>query len=386
MKRNLIAGLLVTAVSTISLTSVNAYAEEVKFDLNSTYKQNEMVPNTVSNSIRMLGAQSPLVQAYGLVILQQPDINVSAMSSLTNHQKFAKKNVEEWIDEYNPKLINLNQQMMRYSKRFNSYYSKLYELAGKVNEDAQAKEDFKNAYGKLLDQAQTIQENMELTSLELNRFKIGLDKDSQNLSQKADVAIQSLQGSNGDITQLRADIKRIHEEIQAELSIILNRPNEIIKGSINIGKEVFTITNQAAQTKTLDFVSISALSEEFINASDSQTRQAALRIQQKQKELLPLIQKLSETEIQATGIIFIEDQVNSFTELIGRQVSTLDYLLNDWKVLNSNMNQIKLNLETEKYTDKKSLQKDLDKLKKLNDEINKQTNQYEDYITNIEVH
>ncbi|PFA86214.1 HBL/NHE enterotoxin family protein [Bacillus cereus] len=386
MKRNLITGLLVTAVSTISLTSVNVYAEEVKFNLKPTYKQNEMVPNTVSNSIRMLGAQSPLAQAYGLVILQQPDIKVNAMSSLTNHQKFAKKNVEEWIDEYNPKLINLNQQMMRYSTRFNSYYSKLYELAGKVNEDAQAKEDFKNAYGKLLDQVQTIQENMDQTSLELNRFKTGLDKDSQSLSQKADVAIQSLQGSNGDITQLRADIKRIHEEIQAELSIILNRPNQIIKGSINIGKEVFTITNQAAQTKTLDFVSISALSDEFINASDSQTKQAALRIQQKQKELIPLIQKLSETEIQATGIIFIEDQVNSFTELIGRQVSTLDYLLNDWKVLNSNMNQIKLNLETEKYTDKNSLQKDLTKLKNLNDEINKQTNQYEEYITNIEVH
>ncbi|WP_336771491.1 HBL/NHE enterotoxin family protein [Bacillus bombysepticus] len=386
MKRNLIAGLLVTTVSTISLTSVNAYAEEVKVNLKPIYKQNEMVPNTVSNSIRMLGAQSPLVQAYGLVILQQPDIKVNAMSSLTDHQKFAKKNVEEWIDEYNPKLINLNQQMMRYSKRFNSYYSKLYELAGKMNEDAQAKEDFKNAYGKLLDQVQIIQENMELTSLELNRFKIGLDKDSQNLSRKADVAIQSLQGSNGDITQLRADIKKIHEEIQAELSIILNRPNEIIKGSINIGKEVFTITNQAAQTKILDFVSISNLSNEFKNASDSQTRQAALRIQQKQKELLPLIQKLSETEIQATGIVFIEDQVNSFTELIDRQVSTLNYLLNDWKILNDNMNRIKLNIETEKYTDKKSLQKDLDKLKTLNDEINKQTNQYEDYIINIEVH
>ncbi|HDR6318670.1 TPA: HBL/NHE enterotoxin family protein [Bacillus thuringiensis] len=386
MKRNLIAGLLVTAVSTMSLTSVNAYAEEVKFDLKSTFKQYGIVTDTVSNSIRMLGAQSPLTQAYGLVILQQPDIKVDAMSSLTNHQKFAKKNVEEWIDEYNPKLINLNQQMMRYSTRFNSYYSKLYELAGKVNDDAQAKEEFINAYGKLLDQVQTIQENMDQTSLELNRFKTGLDKDSQSLSQKADVAIQSLQGSNGDITQLRADIKRIHEEIQAELSIILNRPNEIIKGSINIGKEVFTITNQGAQTKTLDFVSISNLSEEFINASDSQTRQAALRIQQKQKELLPLIQKLSETEIQATSITSIEDQVSSFTELIGRQVSTLDYLLNDWKVLNSNVNQIKLNIDTGKYTDKNALQKDLNKLKNLNDEINKQTNQYEDYITNIEVH
>ena len=70
----------------------------------------------------------------------------------------------------------------------------------------------------------------------------------------------------------------------------MNRPQEIIKGSINIGKQVFTITNQTAQTKTIDFVSIGTLSNEIVNAADSQTREAALRIQQKQKELLPLIQ------------------------------------------------------------------------------------------------
>lgn len=63
----------------------------------------------------------------------------------------------------------------------------------------------------------------------------------------------------------------------------MNRPQEIIKGSINIGKQVFTITNQTAQTKTIDFVSIGTLSNEIVNAADSQTREAALRIQQKQK-------------------------------------------------------------------------------------------------------
>ena len=54
----------------------------------------------------------------------------------------------------------------------------------------------------------------------------------------------------------------------------MNRPQEIIKGSINIGKQVFTITNQTAQTKTIDFVSIGTLSNEIVNAADSQTREA----------------------------------------------------------------------------------------------------------------
>ncbi|WP_410982160.1 HBL/NHE enterotoxin family protein [Bacillus cereus] len=386
MKKTLLTGLLVTAVSTSCLTPISAFAESNQLEIKQTSVQNITARNTLSNSIRTLGANTPLIQAYGLVILQQPDIKVSAMSSLTDFQKIAKTNVREWVDEYNPKFMDLNQEMMRYSTRFNSYYSKLYDLAGKVNEDEQAKTDFVSAFGRLHNQSQTIQDDMEQTLLELNRFKALLDKDNAGLSQKAETAIQSLKGSNGDIVQIRADIKRIQEEIQAELTKILNRPNEIIKGSINIGKQVFTITNQTAQTKTVDFVSIGSLSDEIVNAADSQTREAANRIQQKQKELLPLIQKLSQSEIQVTEITFIEDQVKSFTELINRQITTLEYLVNDWKSVNETMLQMKENLATGVSIDSSTLQKQFSQLKRLNDEMAKQTKQFEDYVTNVMVH
>ncbi|PFN06825.1 non-hemolytic enterotoxin subunit A [Bacillus cereus] len=386
MKKTLITGLLITAVSTSCLTSISAFAESNQSEFNQTRVQNITARNTLSNSIRTLGSNTPLIQAYGLVILQQPDIKVGAMSSLTDFQRIAKTNVREWVDEYNPKLMDLNQEMMRYSTRFNSYYSKLYDLAGKMNEDEQAKTDFTNAFFRLHAQSQTIQDDMEQTLLELNRFKALLDKDNASLSQKAETAIQSLKGSNGDIVQIRADIKRIQEEIQAELTKILNRPNEIIKGSINIGKQVFTITNQTAQTKTVDFVSIGSLSDEIVNAADSQTREAANRIQQKQKELLPLIQKLSQSEIQVTEITFIEDQVKSFTELINRQITTLEYLVNDWKSVDETMLQMKENLATGVSIDRSTLQKQFSQLKRLNDEMAKQTKQFEDYVTNVMVH
>ncbi|PHC33585.1 enterotoxin, partial [Bacillus toyonensis] len=109
MKKTLITGLLITAVSTSFFIPVNAYSKEGQTEVNTVYTQNVIDPNTLSNPIRMLGSQSPLIQAYGLIILQQPDIKVNAMSSLTNHQKFAKANVRKWIDEYNPRLIDLNQ-------------------------------------------------------------------------------------------------------------------------------------------------------------------------------------------------------------------------------------------------------------------------------------
>ncbi|MGQ3740860.1 HBL/NHE enterotoxin family protein, partial [Bacillus sp. Fil] len=84
MKKTLITGLLVTAVSTSYSVPVSVHTEGGQTEVKTVYAQNVIAPNTLSHSIRMLGSQSPLIQAYGLVILQQPDIKVNAMSSLTN--------------------------------------------------------------------------------------------------------------------------------------------------------------------------------------------------------------------------------------------------------------------------------------------------------------
>lgn len=385
MKKSFITGVLATTMSISCFQPVSTFAETSKNEVKQTNTQYVMARNTLSNSIRTLGAQTPLIQAYGLVILQQPNVKIDTMSSLTNHQQFAKNNVREWMDQYNPKFMDLNQEMMRFSTRFNSYYSKLYDLAGEVNTNEEAKTSFVSAFNRFQGQVEMIQYDMEQILLELNRYETLLIQDSENFSERAGVALQSLQGTNGDVMQLRADIKRIQEEIQTELTTILNRPKEIINGSINIGKQVFTITTNGAQTKTIDFVSINSLSDGLINVSDSQTKEAAYRIQQKQQELLPLIQKLSQTQIQATQITLIEDQVDGFTELIKRQITTFEYLLEDWKALNETMIQMKNNLETNESIDSYTLQIQLKQLKKLSDEMNKQTSQYEDFITNVRV-
>ncbi|KEK24276.1 non-hemolytic enterotoxin subunit A [Bacillus gaemokensis] len=385
MKKTLITGLLVTAVSTSCFAPVSAFAENKQPQLQQTNIQNFITINTLSNSIRTLGSQTPLIQGYGLVLLKQPDFKVNAMSSLTADQRIARKHVQEWMDEYNPKLFNLNQEMMGFSTRFNNYYSKLYELAGKVNEDPQAKEEFVSAYNRLQDQVQTIQDNMEKTLIDLNWYKDELVQDSESLSKRANTAIQSLNGSNGETVQLRAQIKQIQEEIQNELTKILNRSKEIIGSSISIGKQAIDISKTGAESKTIDFASIENLGNEIANSSDGQVREASNNIKQKRQQLIPLIQKLSQNEIQAAQITLIEDQVGSFTNLIKRQLKTFEILVKDWKSLNETMTQMKINSDAGVTVDSKALQTQLTQLKNFSDEMIKQTNQYEEFVTKVEV-
>ncbi|PEA00919.1 HBL/NHE enterotoxin family protein [Bacillus cereus] len=385
MKKSLVTGLLVTAMLASPLNYVSAYHKEVQSKSEPTYVQNVISASALSHSIRTLGSQSPLAQAYGLIILQQPTLKGNGMSSLTNHQEFVKNHVREWLDEYSPKLIDLNQDMQHFSTRFNGYYSTLYDLAETVNTDEVTKISFVNAFNRLQQVVQTIQGDMNQTLLELNRFNDLLVQDSKGFSEKANIVIQSLEGSDGTVTQLRNDIKRIQEEIQVELTKILNRPNEILNGSINIGKQIFTIANGAAQTQTIEFLSISSLGGGLLNLFDSQTAAAARAIEQKQKELLPLIQKLAATQIQVTELTFIEDQTSGFTEMIKRQITTFEYLMADWKLLNNTMTQIQNNLSKGAHADSGVLQSQLIQLKNFSDELHKQTKQFENFVTNVTI-
>ncbi|MES1052704.1 HBL/NHE enterotoxin family protein [Bacillus thuringiensis] len=381
MKKSLVTGLLVTAILAGPLNCVSAYSEGVHSKSEPTYVQNVINTNTLSHSLRTLGSQSPLAQTYGLILLQQPTIKGTGMSSLGNHQEFVKNHVREWLDEYNPKLVGINQDMQRFSTRFNSYYDTLYDLAETVNTDEETKISFVNAFRRLQQDVQNIRGGMNQTLLELNHFNNLLVQDSQGFSEKANIVIQSLEGSDGTVAQLRDDIKRIQEEIQIELTKILNRANEIASGSIKIGKQVFTLVNG----QTIDFLSISSITGGLLDLSDSQTAAAYRNIEQKQKELLPLIQKLAETQIQATEITFIEDQLSGFTEMIKRQITTFEYLMTDWQALNETMTQIQNDLSTGVYTDSGVLQNQLIQLKNFSDELHRQTKQFENFITNVKI-
>ncbi len=148
MKKALVAGLLVTAVSTSCFSPVNTFAEN-----NTTYLQPSSIlgpaMDRLSNSITNLGSQTPLIQGYGLIILQQPDLDVSTIYGITTNQGTIRNHVRDCLDINNHKLSVVNQDIQSFGIRFTNYYNKLVELAGKMNEDSEAKALFVRIFNLL---------------------------------------------------------------------------------------------------------------------------------------------------------------------------------------------------------------------------------------------
>ncbi|PDY53410.1 non-hemolytic enterotoxin subunit A [Bacillus toyonensis] len=385
MKKTLVAGLLVTAVSTSCFLPVNTFAENKTTYSQLTSSQNQLAMNRLSDSIKTLGSQTPLIQGYGLIIVKQPNLEVTAIPGITTDQGTARNHVKEWLDTYNPKLFNVNQNLQDFGTRFTNYYDILVELAGKVNDDSQTKEDFVSIFNELQDQMQAIQYDMKGTSVDLNNYKEDLVEDSKSFSSKVSRAIELYKGSGGDIEKFRTEIKQLDENIQDDYTKLLALPKENIKGSINIGKTVIDISIDAGKDQTLDTSNLEVIYNQFGQVQNDEVTRLNNDVRKKQQQKILLLQKLSNIEVQATQMTLIDLQLNNFTRVVKKQIESFDKLISGWDIFNNTMIQINKSLSTDTRIDSHALQAQLQELKKFTDELNKQTAEYENSVTNIKV-
>lgn len=384
MKKALVAGLLVTAVSTSCFSPVNTFAES-----NTTYLQPSSIlgpaMDRLSNSITKLGSQTPLIQGYGLIILQQPDLDVNTIYGITTDQGTARNHVRDWLDVYNPNLFKVNQDIKSFGIRFTNYYDTLVELAGKMNEDPQAKALFVRIFNLLQGDVQKIQYNMKITSEDLKNFKDVLVEDSNKFSIKVTRAFESYKSSNGDIEKLRTEMGQLNAGIQEDFEKLLALPKENLDGSLNITKSVINILKDGVKDKTVDVSNLEAIYNQYGQLKNDKVTELNKAIAQKQQKLIQLVQNLSNIEVQATQMTLIEQQLNNFTRTVKNQTQSFDNLVSSWDTFNNIMIQTGTSLNADTKIDSNSLQARLKELKQFTDELNKQTTEYQESVTKIKV-
>ncbi|MDT3495136.1 alpha-helical pore-forming toxin family protein [Bacillus toyonensis] len=385
MKKTLVAGLLITAVSTNCFSPVNTFAESKTTYLQQTSSQNQVAMNRLSNSLRTLGSQTPLIQGYGLIILKQTDLEVKAIPGITTDQRTARTHVKEWLDEYNPKLFKVNLDMQSFGTSFANYYDTLVELAGKMNEDPQAKEDFVSIFNVLQDEVEAIHLDMKGASAKLNDYKNDLVKDSDSFSSKVSRLIEGYKNSGGDIEKLRTEMKQLDDNIQNDFTKLLALPIENVKGSINIVKTGINIVKDGVKDKTVDTSNLEVIYNQVGQLQNDEVTKLNNDIRQKQQEKIQLLQKLAQIEVQATQMTLIDLQLNNFTSVVKKQIQSFDDLVSGWEIFNKTVIEMNTSLSTYEKLDSNSVQAKLKELKKFTDELNKHTKEYDDSVTKIKV-
>ncbi|HHT7228447.1 TPA: HBL/NHE enterotoxin family protein [Bacillus cereus] len=407
MKKQLYTSLLVVTVMASDVGTANVFAASM---VHPEQVQNiqSVDLSQFSSSFRKLGDQAALLQAYSLIIEDQPIFNLPQVPALQDVQQLLQGDMKEWREEiFNKRLLRINESNRNFVRTFDTYVEN---------------ENLEGIPIRLGDKMKNQQINIQQTLNQLEDLKTSLDKHKNNLKTRIQEADKFLNGGSGRITELKKELGTIQASMQKDLDVISSVPGILVNSGTTIGSAVwkllYPVTKGATQaaleyvaaaTKKLEEAQKSAIEkakkdgnaevdierimkeveENFANTPEGksltrdslkkydfmdkvdieqikkiiETVVAGSAILQKQKDaIVSLAEKnnqlytatrdLQTADIQALQLLLIESKVSMFVEQVDTEMDLLKKHQKDWALIEQAIKELP---ETPTSSDLKTL-------------------------------
>ncbi|MGE0991847.1 HBL/NHE enterotoxin family protein [Bacillus sp. GMa5/2] len=407
MKKQLYTSLLVVTVMASDVGTANVFAASM---VHPEQVQNiqSVDLSQFSSSFRKLGDQAALLQAYSLIIEDQPIFNLPQVPALQDVQQLLQGDMKEWREKiFNKRLLRINESNRNFVRTFDTYVEN---------------ENLEGIPIRLGDKMKNQQINIQQTFNELEDLKTSLDKHKNNLKTRIQEADKFLNGGSGRITELKKELGTIQASMQKDLDVISSVPGILVNSGTTIGgavwKLLYPVTKGATQaaleyvaaaTKKLEEAQKSAIEkakkdgnaevdierimkeveENFANTPEGksltrdslkkydfmdkvdieqikkiiETVVAGSTILQKQKDaIVSLAEKnnqlytatrdLQTADIQALQLLLIESKVSMFVEQVDTEMDLLKKHQKDWALIEQAIKELP---ETPTSSDLKTL-------------------------------
>ncbi|PGT74213.1 hypothetical protein COD86_28635 [Bacillus cereus] len=250
MKKQLYTSLLAASVMTSSLGTANVFAAHM-MNPEQVQPMKNVDIGQFSSSLRKLGEQATLLQAYALIIENQPAFNLPQVPDLQDIQQLIQTDMHEWRKEFfNKRLLRLNENNRNFVTTFSAYIEQ--ENLGGIQ---------KRLNSRVIEQQIANQQTLN----ELEDFKNSLGKHKNDLTKRIQEADKFLNGGSGRIVELKKKIGTIQAFMQKDLDAISSVPGILVNSGTAIGGAMWkllypiakggtqaAIENFAAATKKLE--------------------------------------------------------------------------------------------------------------------------------------
>ncbi|MFT4141778.1 MAG: HBL/NHE enterotoxin family protein [Bacillus sp. (in: firmicutes)] len=357
--------------------------------------------NSSNNPLQALGIKAIDAQIQAIHILQTSNVKLFKLPHLNSSQDTAKEQIKKWLEEIHPKILAINQDNMRFIRKFNTYNHSINNFIDK-NSAIDQKKIFR-MLKNLKDQNQSNENKLQTEIATLTNLQIELDKCVMQVSRYADEGIQLLDDLGGTKKHnlLATQIINIKKQIDTDLENIMKFPESISTSAwelfyfshkksnliMNDGlKYVLSLfeDEQAVTLGTFDILQLidSENVKRTINQFKETTTMSQMQLQslrdivEQNHKLYELTKQLKLTEIQASRIIDMKHNIQVFSKNIHSQINILIehqlYIQKIKKTLSELMQ-----LENPVQIDVHMLEKHIRLLQHLCENLEKQTNTFE---------
>ncbi|MBG0969262.1 HBL/NHE enterotoxin family protein [Bacillus sp. SRB3LM] len=385
MTRKIYTSLLTATVITSSLGTANVLAAPMT-NPEQILSMENMDIGSFSSSLRKLGEQATLLQAYTFIIEDQPALYLPRVPALQDIQQLIQADTKEWRQRiFHRHLLDLNENNRSFINIFNTYVEQgnLEGIQKKLN-------------SRKIEQQVALQQTIN----ELEDFKDVLNKHQNSFTRRVQESDNFLNGGSGRIAELKKDIQIINVGLQSDLEAISSVPGILVNSGTIIGSAVWKLLYPVAKggtqsalsylatankkledakktaidkakkdgienieteriikevednfAKSPEGLALEAKKYDFMdkididqikkivdaeaagNAALLKQRDAILSLAERNHQLFTLTQNLKATEIQSMHILFIESKVDMFAEQIDAEIFLLKKHQKDWNII-----------------------------------------------------
>lgn len=207
----------IIAAETIAPTYVSAagHVSEITFQNGQTI--HSLGPEALKQALLKTGSNMLIMDLYALTILKQENIEFKSVGTLyslqkdkiTQHQVKAKENAKLWLDILKGQIHTINQNIITYDSRFQSYYNTLIKAIQNEEKDTVIT-GVSNLYGEINKYGQELSVVLD----NLKKYKTRLSQDTHYFRDDAENVKSTLTHNNNNIPLLNKKI----QECQAKLN------------------------------------------------------------------------------------------------------------------------------------------------------------------------
>ena len=274
-------------------------------------------------------------------ILVQPNFEgLDGVPELQQHQKNSKSTATMWRDEVRASLFSVNDSILAYALQFDSFYKPLYEFAGQIDTNAEARKNLVLGLEELKKGIMNQSERTGKAGEKLKQFIKEMQTNEADLKGDQHKIESKYEGDKGVIDGIKTSIKAQEVIMATNMSYIALGSAGVIIGGLSIAVGVVGIILSAGMTTPLIVagVVVAAGSATGIALAAKNYSEAAEEKGNLQIKLADIMNEISVADNLRSGattlVGYIQDAIDSADKLS----RAWDQLGNDYDVLIETLN------------------------------------------------
>jgi chromosome segregation ATPase len=173
-------------------------------------------PGTLKDSVGQTGQAIVIVQTYAKNITTQPIITGldTEIPNLSTHQQTAVNHANDWLNTYQPAVLQAQSDLLSFANGFDAYYNPLLQLATAIqNGDKSKVNQFILGLQELTKQITSKRTEVQNVIADLNSFSTELGSDVSNFNTDAQTAQNTIVGDNGTL-------QKLNDQLNAGIAVI----------------------------------------------------------------------------------------------------------------------------------------------------------------------